>query len=86
MTREEERAIRLLTTTRAQPSTDYQMAEVYTMAIKAIKALSVLDEIKAEIEKYIDKEKLQFGGQFDSGLNLALKIIDKYKKESEVEK
>lgn len=34
MTREE--AIRLLTTKRAQPSTDYQMAEVYTMAIEAL--------------------------------------------------
>lgn len=34
MTRE--KAIRLLTTKRAQPSTDYQMAEVYTMAIQAL--------------------------------------------------
>lgn len=34
MTRKE--AIRLLTTKRAQPSTDYQMAEVYTMAIEAL--------------------------------------------------
>jgi hypothetical protein len=34
MTREQ--AIRLLTTKRAQPSTDYQMAEVYTMAIEAL--------------------------------------------------
>ena len=44
-----------------------------------------LDKIRAEIESYIDKEKLNFGGQFDSGLNLALKIIDKYKSESKVE-
>jgi len=35
MTREE--AIRLLTTKRAQPSTDWQMAEVYAMAIKALR-------------------------------------------------
>jgi len=42
-----------------------------------------LDKIRAEIESYIDKEKLRFGGQFDSGLNLALKIIDKYKAENE---
>lgn len=34
MTRKE--AIRLLDTQRAKPSTDYQMAEVYTMAIKAL--------------------------------------------------
>ncbi len=45
----------------------------------------MLDKIRAEIEQYIDKEKLRFGGQFDSGLNLALKIIDKYKTESEVQ-
>lgn len=45
-----------------------------------------LDKIRAEIESYIDKEKLSFGGQFDSGLNLALKIIDKYKnKNKEIE-
>lgn len=35
----EEKAIRILTTKRAQSSTDYQMAEVYTIAINAIKAL-----------------------------------------------
>ena len=39
----------------------------------------VLDKIQADIKQYIDKEKLSFGGQFDSGLNFALKIIDKYK-------
>jgi hypothetical protein len=38
MTRKE--AIRLLTTKRAQPSTDYQMAEVYTMAIEALEQKS----------------------------------------------
>lgn len=43
----------------------------------------VLDKIRAEIESYIDKEKLAFGGQFDSALNLALKIVDKYKTKSE---
>ena len=35
MTNEE--AIRLLTTKRAEPSTDWKMAEVYTMAISALK-------------------------------------------------
>lgn len=43
----------------------------------------VLDKIRTEIAEHIDKEKLSFGGQFDSGLNLALKIIDKYRVESE---
>lgn len=35
-----------------------------------------LDKIKSEIEKYIDK--VNFGSQFDIGLNLALYIIDKH--------
>ena len=39
---------------------------------------SILDKIRAEIEKNIGKEKLNFGGQLDRGLNLAIKIIDKY--------
>ena len=54
--------------------------------IKALEQESVINKIRAEIEKYIDKEKLSFGGQFDSGLNLALKIINKYKEESEAVK
>ena len=37
-----------------------------------------LDKIRSDIENHIDKEKLRFGGQFDSGLNQALKIIDSY--------
>ena len=44
----------------------------------------ILDKIRAEIEKYIDKEKLRLGGQFDSALNLALKIIDKYNAKPEI--
>ena len=36
MTKEKEEAIRILTTKRAQSSTDWKMAEVYTMAIKAL--------------------------------------------------
>lgn len=51
--------------------------------IKALKQKPILDKIKTEIESYIDKEKLAFGGQFDSALNLALKIIDKYKNKTE---
>ena len=47
------------------------------------KESSCIDKIRDEIESYIDKEKLNFGGQFDSGLNLALKIIDKYRTENE---
>ena len=50
---------------------------------KIIVVNEVLDKIRDEIEQHIDKEKLNFGGQFDSGLNLALKIVDKYKSESE---
>lgn len=53
--------------------------------LKALEQESILTKIRAEIEQYIDKEKLRFGGQFDSGLNLALKIIDKYKIESSEE-
>lgn len=64
MTREQ--AIRLLTTKRAQPSTDYQMAEVYTMAIQALsqepcddvvsreKVLEMITDF-ATLELYIDK-------------------------------
>ena len=54
MTREE--AIRLLTTKRAQPSTDYQMAEVYTMAIKALEQEPRVDfkELKRKILMEVD--------------------------------
>lgn len=48
MTREE--AIRLLTTKRAQPSTDYQMAEVYTVAIKALKQEPTIKNDKVDCD------------------------------------
>jgi len=57
--------------------------EAIDIAINALEQESILDKIKSEIEQNIDKEKLNFGGQFDRGLNLAIKIIDKYKSESE---
>ena len=40
--------------------------------------MTTIEKIRAEIENTIDKEKLAFDGQFDKGLNMALKIIDKY--------
>ena len=45
--------------------------------------MTTLEKIRAEIENTIDKEKLAFDGQFDKGLNMALKIIDKYAEQEE---
>lgn len=68
-----------------------QIFEKYKMPISnpfffelanALEKEPILDKIRTEIEQNIDKEKLSFGGQFDSGLNLAIKIIDKYKAKS----
>ena len=58
---------------------------VIQSAIEALEQEFVLDKIRSEIDQYIDKEKLNFGGQFDSGLDLALRIIDKYKVEVELQ-
>ena len=45
---------------------------------ETIKILKNIELVKSEIERYIDKEKLAFDGQFDNGLNFALKIVNKY--------
>ena len=82
---EKEKAIEWL---KACKDTNYRhSATIQGYMDVAIKALEepILDKIRAEIEQNIDKEKLSFGGQFDRGLNLAIKIIDKYKTESEEE-
>ena len=92
MTREE--AIRLLTTKKAQPSTDYQMAEAYTMAIKALEQEPVIDRIRAEIEQLPTKARINWDGccpdfdypeieYVDVGKKKLLSIIDKYKAEQE---
>ena len=45
----------------------------------------VLDKIRAEIEQVVEEES-KFDKKWAQGLKYALKIIDKYKAESEVEK
>ena len=62
---------------------DGEFIKISLEALEQESKTDVVDKIRAEIEQYIDKEKLNFGGQFDRGLNLALKIIDKYKAESQ---
>jgi mannitol/fructose-specific phosphotransferase system IIA component (Ntr-type) len=54
--------------------------EAKDMAIKALEQESVIDEIRAEIEQ---EYKVESEHPYGEGLRRALKIIDKYKGESE---
>ncbi len=53
-------------------------------AIKALEQEPILDKIRAEIEKEADTSN-RLAGISEIGLRKALKIIDKYKTESEVD-
>lgn len=84
MTREE--AIEALTSKDVHNSDT--MFEALDMAIKALEQESVLDKVKAEIEQEYNRlsatradETLELGECL--GLKMSLKIIDKYKAESE---
>lgn len=63
--------------------------EAFEMSIKAIKQESILDKIRAEIKKeIIPRDSDQYDHEIkwqNCGLRMALKIIDKYKAESEAE-
>lgn len=80
MTRE--KAIRLLTTKRAQLSTDYQMAEVYNMAIKALEQepkTNVLDKLRAELHETAEMHE---DGDYYLRDEWIDEYFDKYKAES----
>lgn len=75
-----EEAIRLLTTKRAQPSTDWQMAEAYTMAIKALEqgptyyppcidCNEKMDEIRRAYDKLKELPSVENKGDFDGMTN-----------------
>lgn len=55
------------------------------MAIQALEQESILDKIRAEIDKarFVDKDTRICKNALASGLEVAMEIIDKYKSESE---
>ena len=59
--------------------------EALNMAIKALEQEPILDKIRAEIDiaRYIDKNTKLCKNANASGLEVAMRIIDKYKAESE---
>ena len=88
MTREE--AIKMLKSKiDGHTDTSYEWAETVRMAIKALEQDNVLDKIRAEIEALIEWHDCPI--EYDNGndawyreaCNQAIKIIDKYKAESE---
>ena len=56
--------------------------QAIAVAFEALKKADVLDKIKAEIMQVADQEKLH-DEKWSLGLRYAVKIIDKYKAESE---
>ena len=56
------------------------------MAIKALEQEPVLDKIRAEIEQIEINGHIRDVECFNAGVDTALKIIDKYRTESEAEK
>lgn len=79
MTREE--AIEILKKYKTESEEDYYVkrVEALEMAIKALKQQSALDKIRAEIDSYCSDNRDR-----NDGLYIAMRIIDKYKEESEV--
>lgn len=63
-----------------------EIREAKNMAIEALEQESVLDKIRAEIEE-LKPNNPNFKGYFEQNvaLNKALKVIDKYRAESEEE-
>ena len=60
-----------------------QMIEACHMAIKALKQMDAIDEIRAEI-KEVYKQEEPIDHDWAKGLKYSLKIIDKYKTGSSV--
>lgn len=91
MTREE--AINLLdlqlhgTPKQIEQHGSYEHATAIRMAIKALEQEPILGKIRAEIDetRFIDKDTRHCKNALASGLEVAMKIIDKYKAESEEE-
>ena len=67
------------------PNPTYTIEEVHqalSMAIKVLEQDPILDKVRAEIEKEADTSN-RLAGISEIGLRKALKIIDKYKEETE---
>ncbi len=90
MTREE--AINILGEVKELDDSIYQYnfkyLEALDMAIKALEQEPILDKIRADIEEYIDCMRWDDSESFIklAAINYVLKLIDKYKAESEVKK
>jgi len=83
MTREE--AIEILSRPKSMNGVPTEILTAHAMAIKALEQESILDRIRAEIDRarFIDKDTRHCRNALASGLEVALQIIDKYKGETE---
>lgn len=68
----------------AEKSADFAICKerLVVQACKTLEQIDVLDKIRAEIEQVVEEES-QYDKKWAQGLKYALKIIDKYKVESE---
>ena len=85
MTREEAREFGNMWLQVNEDSPNSNTYKFFQMALKALEQEPVLDKIRAEIDvaRFIDKDTKLCKNANASGLEVAMKIIDKYKAESE---
>ena len=85
MTREEAREFGNMWLQVNEDSPNSNTYKFFQMALKALEQEPILDKIRAEIEaaRFIDKDTKLCKNVNASGLEVAMKIIDKYKVEIE---